>query len=1034
MKKDRFPTMRSVRWPAALTAAAVVLLLVSIVPSRVTVENDVIAGLPAADPVIADTRYALRQHGALDTIFLDLSLPGDRTDPGVLVAAAERIAAALRASGLFLSVGGQEYGESLAGLMTILTARLPLLFDERALRDRVADSLRPERIRDALRDDAALLQSLEGIGQAEITARDPLGWRGLILSRLGLILPRMNAQMVRGQILSADERHLLLPAQPAHPGTDTVFAARIQAAIQSAAAALSRESPEGGRDVRVVSVGAFRSTLDNERYSRQDARRAALISLLGIGLLLGLTFPRPWLGLLCLVPAVAGTALSLFAISLLQRTISILALGFGGALIGIAVDQGIAYFTFLDRAEKSTSGWEASASVWVVSLAATLTTVGSFLALQFAGFPLLRQLGLFAALGVFFAFLFVHLVFPLVFKTVPPAPNKKKRAERLTRLTTVFALGGGRIAASLVLILGLGLAWFAKPRFEGDLRALNTVSPDTIRAERTVQEVWGDVLRNVYVMLEAETPEALQALSDGLAGFFLRQEAEGRITAGFTPSMVLPGPDAAAANLAAWRTFWTPERIAAVRSAMRGPQAEFGFSARAFEPFFRSLESPSAAAMPVPPGLYTLLSIVRSRDGTKWLALNPVAAGPRFERDAFARRVKELPGARILDYELFADRLAGLLIDGFSRMLLICIGGLAVVLVLFFFEATIPLLVLGHTVFALVCTLGTLKIIGQPISIPGLALAIIIPGMGSDFALFFARSYQRYLDEREPSMAVFRNAVFLSAASAIIGFAGLAAGRHVLLRSIGLTGLLAIGYSALGAFVLLPPVLRRVFRPRPWPPVPAARLSPAAIRIRVRRRYRHLEVYARFFARIKLRFDPMFPRLAEFVPDRGVVLDLGCGYGVPGAWLLARSPGLRLAGLEPNPKRAAVARYVFGDRGEVVTGSAPELPGGSGPAEAALLLDVVHELPDEALRTTLQSLAGRLRPGGRLVIRATVPGTAKVPWLVRLETWKWKASRRAVRLRTPDELKAAVSAAGFIVERLDAGAFGPRIVWLVAKR
>ncbi|MGD0781422.1 MAG: MMPL family transporter, partial [Candidatus Aminicenantales bacterium] len=965
---------------------------------------------------------------------LDLSLPGDRIDPGVLVAAAERIAAALRASGLFLSVGGREYGDRLAGLMTILTSRLPLLFDERELRDRIADSLRPDRIRSALRDDAALLRSLDGIGQAELTARDPLGWRSLILSRLGLMLPRLNAQVMRGQILSADERHLLLPAQPTHPGTDTVFAARIHAAIQSAAEALGRESPENGRDVQVLCVGAFRSTLDNERYSRQDARRAAMISILGIGILLGLTFPRPWLGLLCLVPAVAGTALSLFTISLVQRNLSILALGFGGALIGIAVDQGIAYFAFLDRAEKSTSGWEASASVWVVSLAATLTTVGSFLALQFSGFPMMRQLGLFAALGVFFAFLFVHLVFPLVFKIIPPAPNKKKRAERLTRLTTFFALAGGRNAAILVMILALGLAWFARPRFEGDLRALNTVSPDTIRSERAVQAVWGDVLRNVYVLLEAETPEALQARSDGLAGFFLRQEAEDRIAASFTPSMVLPGPDAAAANLAAWRTFWTSERIAAVRSAMHGPQAELGFSARAFAPFFRLLESPSAAARPVPPSLYPLLGIVRSRDGAQWLSLNPVAPGSRFERDAFARRVKDLPGARILDYELFADRLAGLLVGGFSRMLLICIGGLALVLILFFFEATIPLLVLGHTVFALVCTLGTLKLIGQPMNIPGLALAIIIPGMGSDFALFFARSYQRYLDERRPSMAVFRNAVFLSAASAMIGFAGLAAGRHVLLRSIGLTGLLAIGYSALGAFVLLPPVLRRVFRTRPWPPVRTAGLSPDAIRTRVRRRFRHLEVFVRLLARFKLRLDPMFPKLAEFVPERGLVLVLGCGYGVPGAWLLARSPALRLAGWEPDARRAAVARHVFGDRGEVTTGAAPELPGEPGPVEAALLLDVVHKLPDEALRTIFQSLARCLRPDGRLVIRATVPGTAKVPWLMGLDGWKWTASRRAVRFRTPDELKAAAAAAGFVVERLDACAFGPRAVWLVVKR
>ncbi|MDD8025899.1 MAG: MMPL family transporter [Acidobacteriota bacterium] len=1021
-------------WPAGLAAALILAALFAVVPTRLTVESDVVAGLPAGDPVISDTRYALRQHGLLDTVLLDLSLPGDAAGPGPLVAAAERVSASLRATGLFISVGGAEYGESIAGLMPLLTARLPLLFDRQDLQSRIADSLRPEKIREALQADASLLRSLEGIGQAGLTARDPFGWRGLILSRLGIILPHMNARIVKGQVVSADERHILLPLQPVRPGTDTVNAARIQAAILKAGEALSRETPENGRDVQIVSAGAFRSTLDNERYSRTDARRATLISVLGIALLLLLAFPRPWLGLLCLIPAIAGAGLSLFTLSLFGRSLSILSLGFGGALVGIAIDGGIAFFAFLDRAEKPTTGWEASLSVLVVSLAAMLTTVGSFLALLLADFPILRQLGIFSALGCLYAFLFVHLVFPLVFKKVPPAVRKKKRAARLTGLTTRLALGGGRTAAIVFFIIGLVLALFAWPRFEGDLRTLNTVSPETLRAEQTVQSVWGNVLGNVYVLLEGDTPEALQARSDGLAAFLRSQETAGRIGSGFTPSMILPGPEAAAANLAAWKDFWTPEQIASVRAAMGDAQAGLGFSAKAFEPFWRSIESPAAESMPVPPERYGLLGIVRSRDGSKWLTLNPVAPGPGFDREDFARRVRELPGARILDYQLFADRLAGLLIAGFGRMLLICTGGLAVVLFLFFLEATLPLIILGHTVFSLVCTLGTLKLLGQPINIPSLALAVIIPGMGSDYALFFARGYQRFGDEHQDSVGIFRNAVFLTAASTMIGFGGLAAGRHVLLRSIGLTGLLATAYSALAAFILLPPILRRLYRPRPWPRIPAAGLSPGAAGAAVRRRYRHLEAYPRLFARLKLRLDPMFAELSDIVPGRGLVLDVGCGYGVPGAWLLARSPGLRVAGLEPNPKRAAAARYVFGDRGTVEAGAAPSLPGGSEAADTALLLDVVQELSDEDFEATLRALAGRLKPGGCLVIRTTIPGTARMSWPVRLEAWKNKVRRRPIRLRTPDELTAAVSAAGFSVERLDPSALGPRVVRLIAVR
>ncbi|OGD11997.1 MAG: hypothetical protein A2Y86_01880, partial [Candidatus Aminicenantes bacterium RBG_13_62_12] len=813
MKKILLKTS-GVRWPTAVIVAAAVVALAYVVQSRIKLDSDVIAGLPAQDPAIADTVYVLSHHDVLDSVYLDLSFASGEADPNILVAAAELLRAKLEDSGLFRSVGTRQYGEGFARLLLTVASHLPWLFEEQELRGRVAELLSAESIRRTLEENAALLKRLEGIGQAGVIARDPLGLRNIVLARLGMLLPGAEARIFKGHVLSADDRHLLLPAQPDSPSTDTVFASRLAAAVDAATDSLTGEAVFRGRNIRVRSVGAFRNTLDNENYSRTDARRAAWISLAGIALLLFFVFPRPQLGLLCLAPALTGTLLSLFTLSLFHKSISILALGFGGALIGIAVDQGIAYLIFLDR-ERETTGWEASRSVWVVSLASTLTTVGSFLALQFSGFAVLRQLGLFAALGVFYAFLFVHLVFPLVFSSMAPA--RRRRFFRLESATSLRALGNGRAAALAGVLLFVVLAVFAKPRFQGDLKALNTVSPETRESEEQFSRTWGDVIRSVFLMVEGDSLREMQQRSDELS-FFLREQTEARkISAAFTPALVFPGPEAAARRGAAWRSFWTSERVESLRRDFRRIQAEYGFSAGAFEPFFRSLDQPPEDAPLFPEELMPLMGVSQSRDGAKWMSLSPVVSGPDFDREAFFLEAKALPGIRVLDYGLFADRFAGLLVNGFFRMLLICIGGLALVLLVFFCELTLPSLVLGHTVFALVCTLGTLNLLGQPLNIPGLAVAIIIPGMGSDFAIFFTRSYQRYLDERHPALALFRNAVFLSAATALIGFGALAVSRHVLLHSIGLTGLLAIGYSALGAFILLPPLLRRVLRDRPWP-------------------------------------------------------------------------------------------------------------------------------------------------------------------------------------------------------------------------
>ncbi len=121
-------------------------------------------------------------------------------------------------------------------------------------------------------------------------------------------------------------------------------------------------------------------------------------------------------------------------------------------------------------------------------------------------------------------------------------------------------------------------------------------------------------------------------------------------------------------------------------------------------------------------------------------------------------------------------------------------------------------------VFALVSTLGTLKLLGRPVDIPGIMLWIVIMGMGIDYGIYYTCSYQRYLDERHPSMSLIRQAMFLAGATTLIGFGVLALAEHAVLKSIGLTSLLGIAYSLVGAFLIVPPLVKRALVPVELPP------------------------------------------------------------------------------------------------------------------------------------------------------------------------------------------------------------------------
>jgi SAM-dependent methyltransferase len=282
-------------------------------------------------------------------------------------------------------------------------------------------------------------------------------------------------------------------------------------------------------------------------------------------------------------------------------------------------------------------------------------------------------------------------------------------------------------------------------------------------------------------------------------------------------------------------------------------------------------------------------------------------------------------------------------------------------------------------------------------------------------------------------MGLIRQAMFLAGATTLIGFGVLAFARHAVLQSIGLTSLLGIAYSLAGAFLIVPPLVKRALVPVDLPPEV---LEAGSLRHTERTllRYRPIETTPRLFARWKIRLDPMFPRLAAFMQTPRRILDIGCGYGVPSVWLLELFPDAAVFGVDPDEERVHVAQRALGPRGEARTGRAPDLDDLPDQADTALILDVIHMLDDAALRKTLEILRAKLIPGGRLVVRVTIPADRPRPWKPRIEDLRLKIRRLHPHYRTKDSLEAMIVAAGFEIAAIEADTPGGEEWWFVADR
>ena len=1013
-------------FPIAIVTLIVLLLLLIVAAIRIRLDFDVVATLPTDDPAISNAQYMLKHHPLQDQVIIDVGLTSP--DPDLLVETGKIVVRELQKSGLFKQVGLGDLQLGFPALLQEVLEKLPILFSRSELEERVRPLLASHRVRKELISSLNQLAGLEGVGRGAIITRDPLGLSRLIIEKISYLSPAKGIRIYRGHLVSEDNKHLLIVASPAQPGTDTANSRSLTRQINKLAYLMAHRHQQPGQKVVLTAVGPYRAALDNELIARSDTRRVIFFSIAGIALLLVFSFPRPAIGLLSLLPALAGTIIAFFLFSLIYSSISILTLGFGGAVISITVDHAIAYFLFLDR-PFHTSGRAAARETRAVCLLALLTTVGAFLTLSVSGFPILSQIGLFAAMGIAGSFIFLHTVFPRLLPELSPAG--KKRVPLLQKVVNSLGTLSNMKWVATAFVFGGVMLFFAHPRFSVDLASINTIKPATAEAEQKISQIWGNVFSNVYMALESDSLSDMQQKSDHLLNLLEADRDAGEIDSVFVSSMIFPGDGRARRNFSDWRKFWTRQRIANLRKEIRRVSSELGFTPAAFDLFYQKLYQRKIPKSELPEKFSAVMGIRKMPDQEKWVQFLTIRPGDNYSAEPFFHRYQGEESVTLFDAGYFSSRLGDILFSTFLKMVVIISIAVFCLILLFLLSWRLTLITILPVVFAMVSTLGTLNILDHPLDIPGLMLSIIVIGMGVDYSLFFVLSYQRYGDENHLSLGLIRMAVFLASMSTLVGFGVLNFAEHKLLKSAGLVSVLGIGYALIGAFVILPPLLRKVLITDRQRALKKALLSESRLK-RIVLRYMHLEAFPRMFARFKILLDPMFPELDRYVTFSGKILDVGCGYGLPACWILDRFPSARIFGVDPDPERVRITGRVLGKNDVVAVGSAPDLPFEDQKFDMVMLLDMIHYLDDTQLQQTLKTISTRLEHRGKIVIRVTIPNPDRMSKWFWIERKRLQFRRQTAHFRSIVELRILIESCGFKIEAEDPSGNQREETWIMA--
>ncbi len=143
------------------------------------------------------------------------------------------------------------------------------------------------------------------------------------------------------------------------------------------------------------------------------------------------------------------------------------------------------------------------------------------------------------------------------------------------------------------------------------------------------------------------------------------------------------------------------------------------------------------------------------------------------------------------------------------------------------------------------------------------------------------------------------------------------------------------------------------------------------------------------------------------LPERGVLLDAGCGSGQTMEWFRTGWPGWRTIGLDLAMDGLRAARTVAANR--VAGGSVLALPIPDQSVDVVITLDVLQHLPLQGgTGAALADFHRVLRPGGWLLIRTNAQAWPRIPDDPEYSFHKFRAR----------ELRDMLTAAGVRVSRL----------------
>lgn len=667
--------------------------------------------------------------------------------------------------------------EMISNISDFIYNNIPLMLNDSDYQHMEDVISRPNYVDEQLSNDLQMiLMPATGIFTSNI-ARDPLNLFSPVIDRLQTRQSSLPMDIDDGYIYTADHKYAIAMFTSPYGATESAKNAKLVSYVDSVA----KETMNQFKDVEISYTGSPVIAVGNASQIKKDSQWAISIAVTLILFLLLLSFRNVKNILLIGFSIVFGWIFALAFIAAVRSDVSLIVIGVGSVIIGIAVNYPLHFIAHTSHSGKMRHVLKEMISPLLIG---NITTVGAFASLMPLDAPALRDLGLFAAFMLIGTILFVLIFLPHLVKS-----NNKTHSEHLLfGKLTQFSLDSHRWMFWIIIVLTVVLGYFSlQTSFDADMHHINYMTESQTRLLSDLHASAGvNDTSNVYLVSEGKTwNEALNNRSK--VSQLLDSLKTGSVIKNYSDATnLICSEQEQKKRIDKWNEFWSTHRDD-ICASLKATAPKYDFNSDAFNDFYNiiSAEYTTHGFDYFLPIKSVLLNNSFSQANENCSVVDVIDVGKGDVRD-----VEETINDKIqttgysFDFVGMNSSVARTLSDDFNYIGFAC--GFIVFVFLWLSFGRLELSILAFLPMALgwIWILGIMTLCDIQFNIVNIILATFIFGQGDDYTIFMTDGLIEEFAYKKKLLPSFKNSIVISALIMFIGMGSLIVARHPALHSL----------------------------------------------------------------------------------------------------------------------------------------------------------------------------------------------------------------------------------------------------------